>query len=156
MRYQINKGIGYMPGESCYDPTKPSWVPNTSIGPDDFWELGCYLGYNKPNTVDMKVPTAPPVSACAGTLKPDGTCVMVPSVNDPNNTAAQLPTNQQDFSKQWEAYQNSIQDSVTGLTPGGCLPGQTGTYPDCIDSQSTFGFWFLAIAGLAAYLYVTR
>ena len=143
-----------MPGDTCYDPTKPSWVPNTSIGPDDFWELGCYFGYEKKNIVDMKVPTSPPISTCAGTLRADGSCVMAPSVNDPKNTAAGLSTNDQNFAEEWKRYTQGIADSITGLTPGGCLTGQTGTYPDCVDANpSTFGVWLVAGIALAAFLY---
>jgi hypothetical protein len=31
----------------------------------------------------------------------------------------------------WQEYVTGIQNSATGLTPGGCPSGQDGTYPDC-------------------------
>jgi len=149
---QSLRGLGYQPGDACYDPTKWSWLPNTST-PDDFYEMGCYMsaqfGWNtgSPATTTMTY-TPPAPSADTGTLAPG-------DVNDPNNTnVAVTAGNPTEAQLAAQAAQNA-RDSVTGLTPGGCLTGQTGTYPNCKDATpSTTGFYVLLAVAIGGILLV--
>lgn len=114
----------------------PGYVLGTAAGQSCVSKVGGTVA-DQVNPAATITPSPMPVSACAGTLNADGTCTMVSSVNDPNATASQLSTNQQDFADQLAAWRQAMQNSATGLSPGGCPNGQTGIYPNCVGLSNT-------------------
>ena len=144
----LTGGMGYMPGEACYDPTKPSWLPNTST-PDDFYELGCYLN------VELGLPTGSPATTTLTYNAPapaaDTGTTSAGDVNDPNGTNAAITAGNPTDAQLQAAAVAAARASVTGLTDGGCLKGQTGTYPNCKDAAGNWTPMIIALGvGLVA------
>lgn len=68
--------------------------PGTSAAcAENFWSSACWFGPSRAQSMGFEnpagtiTPPAPPVSRCAGSINFDGTCMALPSVNDPKNTA---------------------------------------------------------------------
>ena len=105
MRYQINKGLG------ASDPCA-----------ENFWSAACWFGSgnyagsaeslgleNRAAGINV---TPPPVSNCAGTLAPDGSCKPVVQPNDPNNSTGALTASGGNFQDTYNTWAGSIQESA--------------------------------------------
>lgn len=114
---------------------------------ENFWSAACWFGSSSAQslgidsgaaTIDV---TAPPVSACAGTIGVDAngkwTCSQVVSVNDPNSTQGQLATNGEDFQAAYQAWIEKTRKSAN--TPDNNTAG-TGI------------FWMIGLAAVAILL----
>lgn len=92
---------------------------------ENFWSAACWFGPARAQSMGFENPsgtitvTPPPVSRCAGTIQADGSCLALPSVNDPSGTAGQLdPGNIQTDWADWAARTSASANVPQGNTAG--------------------------------------